>query len=392
MSVLVTVRRRRPLLLVALGVGVLLCLAAPRSAAAYPQWQFSSGTIRCNQCHVAPGGGGMITSYGRDAVAEDISTFGGDGAFLHGAMELPTWFALGGDLRLAYVAQEVQDPGGTTQAVFPMQADLAGRVTVGDFTAVGTVGLRGRVRTSDEIVLDQNYQPITASQVISREHYLMWRPSGVGPYARVGRFYAPFGLRFVEHVLYVRRDLGFGMLEETYNVSGGYVGDELELHATLFAPDFVRHIGSTEKGAALYVERRLLGDTAALAAQVRYARGETSGRTILGGVGKLYLESLRTLLLAEGNLVFRDMSAGGGEQFVGAAGAAIFPVRGLTLTLLGERNQVDVSVRDSAWNAATALASWYPFPHFEAQLMGRLQFPTGTDAARTLLLQVHYFL
>ena len=36
-------------------------LAAPRQAAAYPQFQFSSGTTRCGQCHYSPSGGTLIT-------------------------------------------------------------------------------------------------------------------------------------------------------------------------------------------------------------------------------------------------------------------------------------------------------------------------------------------
>ena len=30
-------------------------------AFAYPQFQFSSGTTRCAQCHYSPAGGGLIT-------------------------------------------------------------------------------------------------------------------------------------------------------------------------------------------------------------------------------------------------------------------------------------------------------------------------------------------
>jgi len=77
---------------------------------------------------------------------------------------------------------------------------------------------------------------------------------------------------------------------------------------------------------------------------------------------------------------------------VGLLGLAVFPVRGVIVTLLGERNQVDVAVRDDAWTATTVLLSWFPYPHVEAQLMGRLQFPAGTDAAKTLFFQLHYFL
>ena len=50
----------------------------------------------------------------------------------------------------------------------------------------------------------------------------MWRPSATGPYLRIGKFFAPFGLRFVEHIFFVQRyDLGFDIYNETYNLSGG---------------------------------------------------------------------------------------------------------------------------------------------------------------------------
>jgi hypothetical protein len=40
----------------------------------------------------------------------------------------------------------------------------------------------------------------------------------------------------------------------------------------------------------------------------------------------------------------------------------------------------------------TALLGWFPVPHAELQLMGRVQFAEGSDTAKTLFLQVHYFL
>ncbi len=46
----------------------------------------------------------------------------------------------------------------------------------------------------------------------------MWRPSATGPYARIGKFFAPYGLRFVEHIFFVQRYTGFDIYNETYNV------------------------------------------------------------------------------------------------------------------------------------------------------------------------------
>jgi hypothetical protein len=333
------------------------------TADAYPQWQLSTGATRCNQCHFAPAGGGLINNYGRDAVGEDLSTFGGDGAFLHGAVKEPAWLALGADLRGALVANQVQDPGGAQVAVFPMQADLEARVALpAGFSIEAVGGLRGQVRNPGEVVPLQNYQPVSTSQLVSREHYLLWEPEAIGPYLRVGRFFAPFGLRMAEHILYINRDLGFDELEETYNVSGGVIYPNAELHLTLFAPDFVRHIGSDEKGFAAYMETRFHDDTVVLGVQSRLAVDP-----------------------------FTDIGDPVRTQIVGAAGFSVFPVRGVMATLLGERNQIDVALPDS-WTASTLVVSWFPYAHFEAQLMGRLQFPSGGDAAKTLFLQIHYFL
>jgi predicted CxxxxCH...CXXCH cytochrome family protein len=372
-----------------------LLAAAERPAAAYPQWQLTSGSVRCNECHYAPAGGGLITSYGRDAVGDQLSTFDGDGNLLHGKVTPPRWLAVGADLRGAFVANGVQDPSGATVAAFPMQADVGARVAIPrGLSVMATLGVRGMTRDPDVNATGQQFQPVSASRLISREHYAMWQPEVQGKYVRVGRFFAPYGLRFSEHILYIRRDLGFDQLEETYNLSAGYTYQKWELHVTAFAPDFVRHIGSDERGFAGMYERRLLDDKLAVAGQARIADGPGATRFMWGGVGKLHIERLRTLLLAEADFVhirFDDRAAGWTTQLVGVAGFSVLPVRGVIATLLVERNQVDVNVRGAAWTAATALVNWFPYPHVELQVMGRLQFPAGLPTAKTLFAQVHYF-
>jgi hypothetical protein len=382
------------------GIGGLLVVVAallgPAQgvAHAYPQWQLSTGAARCNQCHYSPGGGGLINSYGRDQSSE-LSTFGGDGGFLHGAVDLPSWLAASADFRGGFVDQDVQDINGNTVAAFPMQADVTARIALPfGFSVLGVLGFRDQVRNPDVLVPEQNFQPVSTSQLISREHYAMWQPEALGPYLRAGRFYAPYGLRMAEHILYINRDLGFDELEETYNVSGGYIEQHQELHLTLFGPDFVRHIGSDEKGFAGYLETRFLDDTIAVAAQARVALSPGVTKLMGGLVGKVYVEPLRTLLLGEIDAVnqsFTDLGGVNRTQMVGAVGFALFPVRGVMITLLGERNQVDVQV-DSAWTAGTALINWFPYAHFELQLMERVQFPTGGSPANTLFAQLHYYL
>ena len=381
---------------VTMGAALLCALAItawPRAARAYPQWQFSSGVSRCDQCHYAPAGGGLLNAFGRDAAGEDLSTFGGNGALLHGAARLPSWLALGAELRGAFVAQDVGDVKGPTYAVFPMQADAEARATYGLVSFYGVLGFRGSVRDDDTAVPTQNYQPISASTLISREHYLTLRAGAIGGYIRVGRFFAPFGLRMAEHILYVRSDLGFGTMEETYNLSTGYVFERSELHLTAFAPDFVRQMGSRESGFTGYYERRF-ADMAALAAQLRVASGPGMTRTIYGGVGKIWIEPLRTMVLGEADFVRRDVTSipAPSYQFVGVGGLSIQPIKGLMGTVLQERDQVDLSVSGATYNATTGLLSWFPYAHFELQAMGRVQLPVGGQPAKTFFVQVHYFL
>jgi hypothetical protein len=375
-----------------LALAVVVLLGAPR-AEAFPQWQFSTGNSHCNQCHYAPAGGGLINNYGRDAAGEDLSTFGGDGAFLHGAVPLPSWLAVGGELRGAFAAQDVQDPSGPTYAFFPMQADLYLRLAFGKgFSLNATGGFRGQIRSGNDLVPEQNYQPIDGSQVISREHYLMWQPASQGVYLRAGRFFAPFGLRPVEHFMYIRRDLFRNTLQETYNLSGGWIEANSELHLTAFMRDYLLHVGGPENGVAGYYEREL-HDIAALAGQFKFGVGPDAKRLVLGAVGKVYVERVKTLFFAEGDFVRVIPDATQSRwQFVGAGGLTLFPVRGVMATLLGERFQDDLQVQQAEWTAATGLLSWFPYAHFEAQLMLRADIPGGGVAAKTFFAQLHYYL
>src|SRR5947207_6181874 len=98
--------RRLLLCLIVAGAGTFGFAGA---AAAYPQFQFSSGTNKCSQCHFSPAGTGLISSWGRSESGDTIS-MAGNGAFLHGAVTLPGWVALGADIRFAGVRN---DDGGT---------------------------------------------------------------------------------------------------------------------------------------------------------------------------------------------------------------------------------------------------------------------------------------
>jgi hypothetical protein len=384
-----------PLALVAFAIA---WLGGAREAAAYPQFQFSSGTNRCSQCHYSPSGGGLLTSWGRDESGDTIS-LGGDGAFLHGLVSLPSALGIGGDFRFAFAANDVGSPGGTEYAAFPMQGDLYLRGAFTESLSLNvTVGARGIVRPDEA-----GYVSTVLDRFMSREHYLMWRPSATGPYARVGRFFAPYGLRFTEHVYYVRRYTGFNLYEETYNASGGIVSDDWEAHATLFAPvplgvpEPLGAVGPREFGAAGYAELRL-EKMSALAGQFRVGIGPNESRYQVGGVGKLWVEKAKMLFLGEADVIRQQFSGSGGgqTQFVSYLGTNLFLTRGLMLGLAYERFQEALAVKGTGRNAFDAQINFFPWAHCELVFLGRAQVTgSGTTdgaAARLLMLQLHYYL
>jgi hypothetical protein len=374
-----------------------LVAALARPASAYPQFQFSSGTNRCAQCHVSPAGGGLISAWGRDESGDTISR-GGDGSFLHGLFAPPSWLGLGGDFRLASLGNSVGGPESPELVTFPMQADIYLRALLGDAFSINVIaGDRGITRPTSPTTSGRLSSALHRG--ISREHFLMWRPSATGPYVRAGRFFAPYGLRMVEHIFYVRRYTGSNLYEEPYALSGGYVDENWELHASAFAPvpesfpDSLQSVGFREKGGALYFEHRIAG-MAALGVQARVGVASEEARYQGGAVGKLWLEPAKLLFMGEADVIRQTIkgTGGGQTQLVSYLGATFFPIRGLMTGVAYERYHEDVAVSKTARNAFDIEFNFFPWAHIEFVLLGRFQ-TNGDGASGSMgMFQFHYYL
>jgi hypothetical protein len=366
---------------------VLALVAAHEVADAYPQFQLATGNSRCSLCHIAPAGGGLLNEYGRSESGDTISQFGGNGAFLYGLYEEPSWLKLGVDLRGAALAKsQTEDP---EYYAFPMQGDTYAYLKAGSFSLYAVGGPRAQVRTPRDSVLDR---------FGSREYWLMWRPKTTGWYARAGRFFAPWGLRSQDHRSFVRRYLGFHSWEETYNVSGGHVANDWEVHATAHTavPYELMGNGPRATGGTVYWERRLADDKAVVGAQARAAVADPERTYLVGGIGKYYLESAKVLLMGELDLGMQDFAERGSSrpQLAGSLGATYWPVTGIMLGTSLERYDEDMSVADLARDAASLTIQYFPLAHWELMLIGKLEFVGGEygDAISTGMFQLHYYL
>ena len=369
---------------VIIAVAALALAAAPRDALAYPQFQLSTDTDRCAACHVSPAGGGLLTDYGRSEAGDTISR-GGDGGFLHGLWEPPTWLQLGGDFRLAGGVRR-QAPL-TETLLFPMQGDLYVRAGSPALSLNVTVGLRGAAREP---------RPPLVDRLASREHYVMWKRNR--SYVRAGRFFPIFGLRSQDHTAYVRRYLGFHTLEEPLTIAAGTAGADSEVHASIFVPYPIARLGSGVRstGAAVYYERRILDDTTIVAGQARVAIGPDDGRALLGVVGKRWFEEAGVMVMGELDLQRQWFDAARGPtryQLAGYLGASKFVVPGVMVGAGLHRWQPDLTLRSSR-DAFEVNLQYFPIAHVELHLLGRASASGNDldDPGLLSLLQLHYYL
>lgn len=377
--------------LAAAAVAAAAFLLAARDATAYPQWQLSTGNARCNLCHIAPAGGGLLSDYGRGESADTISQFrGGSPAWMYGVYQEPDWMKLGVDFRVAGLVRDLGENDEPHGYVFPMQGDTYSFFKVGAFSFYSVLGPRAQVRTP---------RASFTERFGSREYWFMWRPKTVGWYARAGRFFAPYGLRTQDHTAYVRRYLGFNNWEETFNLSGGKVTDDWEVHATAFTrvPDGVQGSGPRHTGVVAYHERRLGADqNLAVGGQARAGFGSEDRQYWAGGTGKYYLDAARLLFMAQLDLGYQDFTFGpaGRPQLAFYGGTTWFPMQGLMAGAQLHRYDEDMSVKNLARDAAELTLQYFPVGHVEAMLLGRLEWQGdyGRVPAGLVMLQLHYYL
>lgn len=387
-----------------LGLGLallLLCLA--KNAHAYP-WMIRHGYTGCAPCHADPSGSGPLTEYGRAQGELLLRTRYGDtseeagkiAGFLWGEMKPPEELRLMGDFREAYLISK-PDTGPPLRRFMTMRADLGADVKIGRFRAEGSVGYAPGGALGATITSDGT------DNVVSRDHWLGVELDDEGAWLlRGGRIALPFGIRNVEHNLWVRAltrtdindaqqdgvalSFGKGILRgELMGILGNY-----QLH-----PDDFR-----ERGYSAFAELALTNTLAVGASSLMTrARRDVDYRVTdyrqAHGLFARYSPFPSLVLMGEGDFTYHSLTWNGHRGGFGAYLQADWePRQGIHFMLTGESKNGGAAGEPASFGG-WASAVWFFAPHADVRIddiVQRLGSAQGDTTVYNVLLQLHVYL
>lgn len=377
-------------------------LATPR-AEAYG-WMIRHGYTGCATCHTDPSGGGLLTPYGRAQGSllmmqrwggTDDETAVRQGQFLFGSVHLPTSVTMGGDFRGGAVVTSIDGQSAQARAIL-MQADVAMAVTSGRFRAQGSVGFASDGAFAAAIVGGED------ARLVSRSH---WVGVDLGAQRRVllraGRINVPFGIRSIEHTLYVRRDTHSDInVSQQHGVSLAFTGNKVrgELMAILgnyqIRPDRYRERGYAGFLEYAPTERLALG----VSSELTHANADlTTQNAVLRqahGAYVRYAPSELVVLTAEADFLMRNDAGRHSQGMAGYVQADFEPMRGLHFIGTMEARDADTKNLPYSYGGWASVA-WFFAPHADVRLDGVMQsvaVPFARVRAEALVLNLHFYL
>lgn len=337
-----------------------------RPARAYA-WMIRHGYTGCVTCHVDPSGAGVLTPYGRaqgDLLLQ--SHFGNAGAeaapssnFLWNALRLPDGLLGGGGVRLAELATKVGGDATTTDFIL-MQADVAAAVVVGGFRASASIGG----------VTSNGSAAAVAGNIVAREYWVGYSFHEDAWLVRAGRIQVPFGIRVIEHNMFVRQATRTDINDtQQLGVTIAYSGERFRGELMGIAGNYqVSPDAHRERGYSGYVE---------FAAAKKLAIGISS--LVTHAADDLYLRAPNTrqahgafvryapweplVLLAEADFIAQSPTGLPSRRgLVTVVQADVEPWQGLHFMLTGETYDPGASgVSYGGWLSAV----WFFAPHLD---------------------------
>jgi hypothetical protein len=383
---------------------VAFLLSLSTRAEAYA-WMIRHGYTACATCHVDPSGSGILTAYGRVVGNTVVATSygGGDedigtvGEVLWGAVPLPEWLMLSGDVRGAWLTTKIEGAP-VLRRTFLMRADFEAAVHAGGVVASGSIGY------AEEGGFGSALTRAPEKNLVSREHWLGYElDQDSGLMLRAGRMNLPFGIRILEHTSWVRSLSSTSINDDQqYGVAANWSPSSFRAELFAIAGNYqLRPDAYRERGVSALVEW-LPFDGWALGASTLNTYRRLHPTYLLETwhhAGALFTRWAAPwsplVLLAEFDYVYDtpklDEHREGAVAFVQLD---IEPVRGLHLFMTAEAHNVGIDTPPESH------AFWIsPAFHFLPQLdvrVDNIYQSVGSDSGRTgiltMLAQIHAYL
>jgi hypothetical protein len=373
-------------------------------AQAYP-WMIRHGYAACSMCHADPSGSGLLTAYGR-AQGENLLRMqygrspdaepGPEAGFLFGAVPLPDSLLLGGDGR--WMLQRVMPAKGpSTNRQILMQADLEGQLTVDRF--------RGNVSAGymHDGALGASVTRGAHDRMISRVH---WVGIDLGEdknwLLRAGRMNLPYGLRIIEHTMWVRTltrtDINAA---QQHGAALSYAGSNLRGEVMGIVGNFqVSPDAYRERGYSAFLEYAVQENLAVGASSsITHAARDVDLLTPLwrhahGLFGRYAPVSWMTLLSEADLTLYSQPPSVNALGLVGMLQADFEPIQGLHAITTGELLDRKMGTDGLSYGAWGSIA-WFFAPHADVRADAVWQSVATVGprtSATTLLGQIHLYL
>lgn len=382
-------------------------VAFPSRAHAYP-WMIRHGYAQCVQCHVDPSGSGPLTAYGR-AMGEVLlrtrykwernDDKGAQlGNFLFGTIPLPEQLDLGGQARAAYYITKIEKTAVDKQLLW-MQLDGQAAFHAGPVVAVGSLGYAPHAALGAALTHGPD------SNLVSREHWLgAYLDEDHEMLLRAGRMNLPFGIRTIEHNLWVRTGTRIDLNDtQQYGLSAAFASEHFRAEVMGIAgslqirPDVFRERGYAGYAEYIPVSRLALGVSSTIVhVKLDEQLLRPEWRHAHGLMGRWSTPWDPLVVLTEWDYVLESPQyVARRKGVVGYAQADIEATQGVHFILTGEANNVSTTSAPPSWAGWLSYA-WFFAPHADIRVDNIFQSIASSGSQRTnalsLVLQAHVYL
>jgi len=355
-----------------------------RPSQAYP-WMIRHDYTGCALCHTDPSGGFLLTPYGRAQTQTLLSSYGkgpegnevdGRSQFLFGAMPLPDWLNVGFSGRYMYMYQKPSAGPGLGASVW-MQSDARAAVNIGQLEAAGSLGF------SHQGGLPAAVTSRPKDNLVSREFWVGYNfDEEKNNKLRLGRMYLPFGMRTIDHTLFIRNVTQTDLdSQEQYGASFFHQSESYRYELMAIAGNYQLHPDTFRKrGYSAYLEYAVanrfgLGFSSMVTYQGTDDQKQVVGSLVRGAHGSFarWAPTSDLAIMSELDVVHTNPTSGGNPVFgaVGMLQADWEFVRGVHGVATPELYLADVGGKaNKTFYRGWLTFAWYVYPHVDLRADG----------------------